>query len=391
MIATQQLSAQYGNEAAAVVVACRIFVGSATVAEFQDLVSSNGFDWRTFYRLAGMHHVRPIVFKAIHTADIPDETRQKLQQISKRFALRNLDHARELVRLSKLFAAQPITAVPYKGSVLGLKYYKDLTLRESSDLDFLIDTGEKHILALRNVMKGTGYVDKSDIPERFLKTYLKYSREYSFDMMEGDERKFHAEFHWYAASQVFDFDKPMPNAVLFENTGSMNLLNEQVSTLSDEANLLSIVLHHGLNQKWGQMKYVMDMCMLLQHSGGLDMDRVRSIAQKYGFVKPLELGLFLSAEIMGVAVEGALHQPADARYYQDALFVEKAGDKTLGSMLSEGLKIRDGFAAKSRLIVKYLIYALAPSILDYRFVRLPRVLYPIYAIIKPIRLLLSRR
>lgn len=391
MIATHQLKAQYGNEAAAVVVACRIFVGTATVAEFQEVVSVNGFDWRAFYRLAGVHHIRPIVFKAIHTADLPDDIRQKLQQMSRRFALRNLDHARELVRLSKLFAAQHITAVPYKGSVLGVKYYKDLTLRESSDLDFLMDTGAKHVLALKEVMAGAGYIDKSDIPESFLNTYLKYSREYSFDMMEGEERKFHAEFHWYVASQVFDFDRPMPNKVLFESAGSMDLLNEPVKTLSDEGNLLSVVLHHGLNQKWGQLKYVMDMCMVLQHSKELDLDRVRGIVKAYGFAKPLELGVFLVAEMLGVKAGEGISPPTDAQHYHYALFAEKTGDRKLSGMLREGLRIKDGFAARCRLVLKYIIYALAPSILDYRFVRLPRILYPLYAIIKPIRLLLSKR
>lgn len=389
MIATERLRAQYGNEAAAVVVACRIFVGTATVAEFQEVVWVIGFDWRTFYRLVGVHHVRPIVFKAIHTADIPGDIRQKLQQMSRLFALRNLDHTRELVRLSKLFAERHITAVPYKGSVLGQRYYKDLTLRESSDLDFLMDTGAEHIAALKQVMASAGYMDKSDIPVSFLNTYLKYSREYSFDMMEGEERKFHAEFHWFVASQVFDFDRPMPNKVLFESAGSMDLLNEPVRILNDEGNLLSVVLHHGLNQKWGQLKYVMDMCMVLQNSKGLDLNKVRRVTKEYGFAKPLELGLHLAEEILGVKVGEGIDPPTDAQHYQDALFAEKAGERTLRGMLSEGLKIKDGFAARCRLVLKYIIYALAPSILDYRFVRLPRILYPLYAIIKPIRLLLS--
>lgn len=390
MIATETLIEEYGHEVAALVVACRIFVGSASVAQFQHVVSVTGFNWDNFYLLAGRHSIRPIVFRAVHTCNIPEDIKQKFQQISRRFALRNLDHARELVRLCKLFREKHINAVPYKGAILSQKYYGDLTLRESSDLDFLIDTGAGHIDSIRRLMLEGGYADRSEIPPGFLQTYLKYSREYSFDMMEGDERKFHAEFHWYAASQVFDYDRPLPNAVLFKQMMIVDLLHEPITALGDDGHILSVVSHHGLNQKWGKLKYVLDMAMLLKNSDPTGQKMAKATAEEYGFAKAFHLGFYLAEAILGIEVEGKEAPPADAKDYLTSLFADKKGQKRIGKMLAGGLKIRDNPAAKYRLVYKYMVYALAPSILDYRFIKLPRVLYPLYAVIKPIRLLIAR-
>ena len=47
----------------------------------------------------------------------------------------------ELLKLVELFAASRINAIPFKGPVLAAAVYKDLSLRQFSDLDVLVQPG----------------------------------------------------------------------------------------------------------------------------------------------------------------------------------------------------------------------------------------------------------
>src|SRR6185437_10668770 len=217
MITTDDLKRDFGNEVSAIILVCRVFSGTSSDEELTTFLHSNNIDWPLLYRIATIHQVRPVIFKVLYRFEIPGEIKEQLQTDCKRIAFHNLEHAKELVRVYDLLESSGINAIPWKGSIFCLEYYKDIGLREFSDIDFLIHPDIKDLETIKNVFSKTGYADKTDIPRDFLDTYIRHAREYYFDFYQNDHRKFHVEFHWSTASQVFDFPTPMHNSILFKD------------------------------------------------------------------------------------------------------------------------------------------------------------------------------
>jgi len=68
---------------------------------------------------------------------------------------RNLLLTAELLRLLDLFAVHGIAAAPFKGPVLAASAYEDLSLRQFSDLDVLVN--RRDILKAEGLLASQGY------------------------------------------------------------------------------------------------------------------------------------------------------------------------------------------------------------------------------------------
>ncbi len=385
MIAASELKRDFGTEVAVIILACRAFAGTANEDELKEFLQSNVTDWQLLYRIAAIHQLRPVVFKVLYKVDIPNEIKEQLQNDCKRIALHNLEHARELTQLYGRIEDAGITAIPWKGSIFCMRYYKDIGHREFSDIDFLIKPELSDLKAIKHVFENSRYIDNTAIPDDFLKTYFKSAREYYFDHYEDGERKFHAEFHWSTASQVFDFPTPMPNTLLFKGTEEINLFGKKITILNDTHHLLAMVAHHGLNQRWEMLKYTMDLVMLLKN-GAPDPKEVTEASKTYGFNNALNIGLYIAEHLIGIKSTIPYTSPKNGRKYLETMLssLNKARKGTSDTLLLN-LKIKDSFADQVKMTGKYLRYATTPSVLDYKFIKLPRGLYFLYAFVKPIR------
>src|SRR5439155_25185376 len=82
----------------------------------------------------------PLVYRSLcgFTEDIPKLTLERLGQAYQRNAQKNLWLTYKLIRILDCLKSNGIAAIPYKGPVLAETVYKDLALRQFSDLDILI-------------------------------------------------------------------------------------------------------------------------------------------------------------------------------------------------------------------------------------------------------------
>lgn len=391
MIGIDELKREYGTEVSVIILTCRVYTGTAADEELSIYISEQNVDWHLLYRYVAMHQLRPVVFKVLHKHNVPPEIKEKLQADCRNITFRNLEHVKEMVRVYDLLNRSGVSLVPWKGSVFSIDNYKDIGMRESSDIDFLINADVATIKKIQAAFSNTEYTDGTDIPGDFMNTYVRNAREYYFDLFNGDTRKFHVEFHWCVASQVFDFPRPIPNSLFLAHTRNTELMGKQINVLTPTYHTIAIVAHHGLNQRWELLKYVMDLAMSINNSDETNWHEIETVSKTYGFNRALNLGLYITDTLLGIKPPLEYQKPKNAEWYMHKMLaaIRKERLKTADTLL-ENLKIKDNAADKLTMMMKYLRYAASPSILDRRFLKLPKALYLLYALVKPIRIIAGR-
>ena len=98
-------------------------------------------DWNYLFLLARRHAVLPLLYSSLNrtAADVvPDSEAQRLQKYFLENSARNVLLTAELCSLIERLSRNGIEAIPYKGPMLALFAYNDLSLRRFVDLDIMV-------------------------------------------------------------------------------------------------------------------------------------------------------------------------------------------------------------------------------------------------------------
>src|SRR5262245_24893314 len=126
-------------------------------------------DWEILLKLAAQHCVRPILFKSLKTAcwhSVPQEIQRQLTFFNRVNVQKNLLFTRELLRLIDLFNENSIRIAAFKGPVLTYAMYDDLSLREFSDLDIIVQ--ETDLSKAEDILIARGY--QADFGDRHFRS-----------------------------------------------------------------------------------------------------------------------------------------------------------------------------------------------------------------------------
>ena len=126
---------------------------------------------------------------------------------------RNLFLTKELLNLLTLFETHQIAAIPFKGPVLAASVYKNLALRQFSDLDLIIH--KQHVAKARELLISHGYRPQFDLNDSQETAFV---RSYPAQCFERDDGKVVVDLHWTMTSRDFGF--PLEPERLWEQHGS---------------------------------------------------------------------------------------------------------------------------------------------------------------------------
>jgi hypothetical protein len=93
------------------------------------------------------HGVIPLLYQSLSTTcpeAVPKTNLAQLRDYSHSNALHNLFLTKELLKLLNLFESHSIPAIPFKGPVLAVSAYGNLSLRQIGDLDILVRERDYH-------------------------------------------------------------------------------------------------------------------------------------------------------------------------------------------------------------------------------------------------------
>jgi hypothetical protein len=295
---------------------------------------------------------------------------------------RNLRLTRMMDWVFDLLSAEGIAHIPIKGPVLAERLYGDTALRQFTDLDILIHPQD--YLRCHQVITAAGFEAKfpHGVGEERWLLRADTAQPYTY---KGDI----LDIHWAIAG--VGIIHPLRSDHFWQHLEHTQLGGRGVLSLNPE-NLFLMLCIHGTKHMWRKLAWIADLARFTETYPDFDWVGALDRAAAVGFQRLLNLGLHLAVEIGGAHIpphvvptydreptlEKLANQAMDIisgetaatgepnfRYYQQAR--ERLGDRTYSS----------------------LFRAFVPKQADWLAMPLPKFLYPLYYLLRPVRLMIE--
>lgn len=349
--------------------------------------SPSGVDWGYFCRLVSAHTVTPQLCRLLADSGdrlVPPAVYEVLQKNFSLNAKRNLFYASELVRLINLFEKSGIRAVAYKGPLLSLKAYGDLSAREYVDLDFLIRREDLPEVE-RILVDACGYRLKAKAPFVREEAYLR-----SYALCQDDlgrlEGQVQLDVHWQVVPAGI-----VPrrfNKRLWNSLQEISLGGTRIKTFSAEDTLLILCIH-GAKHQWERLSWVCDVAQVLR-SSFIDWDRLIREARSLGCQRILFLGIHLAKTVGDVPVPPEVFRRIEADLTVARLadwIQERIWPKTEAATIWEWAKFLCQARERVWDRIRFLFcLAVHPTEGDGESMSLPGWFLPAYYLLRPFRL-----
>ena len=344
-------------------------------------------DWDYLLWEAEENSITPLLerhLSAIAPGAAPPAAQEQLKKTCRANTVRCLYLTAELINILRLFQAQNIPIVPYKGPVLAAQAYGDVALREFEDLDIILR--QRDIPKAHEIIVSLGYKPKFDWILSPGAAASLVPGEYNY---RDEARRAMVELHTEITLRHFP-TKPDLNAFI-RNLAPVKLSDRDVLTFTAE-DLLPMLCIHGSKDFWERLSWIADVNELVQSHPALDWDRVLQFTRPLEATRMLNLGLALASSVLGAALPAELR----ARVQADRV-AGKVAAEVRARLLARPFRTLDAagrFHFRRRMLVEKLAgwryamrLAVVPSEDDWQMVRLPGALAPLYIALRPLRLL----
>lgn len=349
-------------------------------------------DWSYLLQLALQHRVMPLLswqLNAICPEAVPKATLEQLRGYFHANAQRNLFLLGELFRLLNLFQVHTIRAIPFKGPVLAVLTYGNLSLRQFGDLDFLVH--KQDIRRATRLLVAQGYHTANQLDG----DHEEGSPLSKYHVFVRDDGRVKVDLQWQISGKFFSFQLSAER--LWERLEPISLAATTVLNLPPE-DLLLLLCMHGCKHLWERLRWICDVAEFIRVHQEIDWERVMDQAGSMGSERMLRLGLFLAHDLLGAT----LSDPVLRRVQADPVVKSVAGEvrpKLFADIperpgdverlifyfrMRKGWRDRLGYS--SGYLVQYLRIALVPSAKDRALLPLPAFLSFLYYLVRPIRM-----
>ena len=360
----------------------RAFIGSDSGP--LDLSVPDRLNSECLLRAANFHRVVPLAFKTVSRLDpkhlsapILEYFRRELQVIT----LQSLGMTAEMLRLVNLLEAAKIPTVVFKGPALSIQAYGDLFTRQFSDIDLIVRTTDFD--TARSFLCSHGYTDNGVVSHAC--NLFHHERRTAVDLhrLVPGPLGF-AGTKWVA----------MDSESLLERAVYLPFREYRIRTLQTEDLLLALCIH-GAKHAWERWIWLFDIAALIARHPLLDWDQLARRSQEYGIAEPVYLSLRLTETVCGRslppgALKGLGRRPAIEKLVPGLNSAIVQDPNLLRSNLRQYL-LPFQTLTTSRDRMRYFLLLLqkriAPTAADRESLRLPRNLWFLYFLIRPLRLL----
>jgi hypothetical protein len=350
-------------------------------------LAGQDLDWEYVLSEAAENSIVPLLSKSLREAAedlISAAIAEKLREASRANSIRCLFLSAELARILQLFRAESILAVPYKGPVLAVQAYGDVTLREFEDLDIILS--QKDLPRAHLILQQQGYEPR--FPRILSKDAVSalVPGEYNY---RDKSRRVMVELHTELTLRHFPVVPDIP--ALAGRLFSINVAGAEIFTFTPEVTFVLLCLH-GSKDFWERLSWVADIAEMASSHPALDWEEVYRLADSLCSTRILHLGIGLASEILGgefpaFVAERAGKDPAAVD------LVRKVSNRLLSRYFPRLNSVRR-FEFRRRLVpgawqgMRYSArLTLVPTEDDWEMVQLPPALSPLYLLLRPLRLL----
>lgn len=344
-------------------------------------------DWHYLFLLARRHAVLPLLYRGLENVDgLPEDFRAQLRDEVRKNATRNTLLAGEMARLARLFEAEGVPLLAYKGPALAQQAFGDITLRRFVDLDVIVRRRDARRAG--ELLRSLGYEKPSGLTtshEEFLlrrQHNLAYTRDGGLMIVE---------LHWEVAPA--HFAAVAVGEGVWERAAHVKLFGAEVRCPSPEDLLLALVVH-GTKHLWERLAWVCDVAALVNSHPGFDWPHVQKLAREARVRRMLGLVLRLARDLAGAEVPEGLFDGSDDEILSELSVEVTAGmfsstePEPIGFVRNVRFNLRARDHLRERL--DYLRFILTPTDGDLAAVRLPAGMSFAYYLLRPLRLALKR-
>jgi len=230
---------------------------------------------------------------------LPGHLRDSWTNEFRAIARRNLWMAGNLVALVKFFDADGIPLLPHKGPLLAQAAYRDLAMREFSDLDILVHAGDlPHTLTL---LAKHGYTPVSELAWLSPQALLHWTGEITCTSPHGPS----VDLHWRLTPPHYPVQ--LDAEKLWRFATSISIAGTRIPTLAPEA-LLVLLAVHGAKHAWECLGWLADIAWLLESPQRPDWNRALAFANEVGCARPALLAASLLADLYAVDLPDAVRE-----------------------------------------------------------------------------------
>jgi hypothetical protein len=349
---------------------------SKTPLSLESQIDLKRIDWDRLLSIARKNRVRSLVHNGFAQSSIknliPIWVVEKLKEVHIERTIINMRHAKELKEILGYLSEKGVHPIPYKGLILGQSAYSNLSLREMSDIDMLIDI--KDFATIEMLMLSRNYVPTVQMSNAFKPTYFKQNFEYNFDLYDGEQRLFHVEPHWEIGSVRWQTNLNYHD--ILPLTKRATFLGEEINHLTAEGLLLTTSLHHGGDELWSSIKYICDIAAILQSSKHtMDWKYLFDKTDQLKVTNIILLGIALSVKFFDSPIPQDVEKRIQNRKIRkhanrvEMQLVQMNHKKSISSYLEHArfhFSLRANYSTKIRVVYHHLTQIFVPTIFDHQ-------------------------
>lgn len=343
-------------------------------------------DWSFLREFALQQGVLPQLYLRLKTLEdnqvpkrIPVDEMKELKALYLANAKRNLRLARLFLSIFDLLSGEGIQLIPIKGPILAEYLYCDTSLRQFTDLDILIQ--RKDFRRTYQTLTKAGFIPCFPMSHDEETWLLRSDWEHQF-IFKGDI----LDVHWAVAQKGVRY--PLKEARFWENLHAVDLYERRFNSLSPE-NLFLMICVHGTKHQWAKLIWIADLARFIKANPAFDWHKIIKLSTKLGFHRSICLSLLMAERFGGVQLSPEINGRLRTDIVIEQLSQEAFAAILSGSPDAENTKI--GYYLRSRERIRDRAYFILdqtfiPKQIDWQTISLPAVLYPLYYLIRPIRL-----
>jgi len=351
---------------------CRTQLEEENKLKIESLINNTNINWDYLLELASMHRLVPLLYWHLKSFDLNVESHllEMLKTLFEMNTNKNLLFLGELFKIIEAAKINNITIIPFKGPILAILVYKNLSLRQFDDLDFFVHQNE--VKATKKIINSFGYMSKLDLTKNEEKFYIKTQREFKF---YNPNKKINIELHWRLIGLSFFFRDD-----IFRNPASyiLKIQNKEVSILENEL-LFILLCVHAAGHRWERLNWLCDISEMVK-SQDLKWDLIFSKAEELGVKRILILNLLLANDLLGMKIPDFIKHDINVKNELNGIIFQIkqsifCNEKNLYSKATLRLKIREKNIDK---IMDFFRITFLPTNKEYASLKIPISLFPLY-------------
>ena len=342
-------------------------------------------DWDSLLQIAVKHGVMPLLYlnlKQVKTElNEPEQFTARLRLAFQRNMSHSLRLTEELFNIINHLRQANLRVIPFKGPVVSFLAYGDIILRQSGDIDLLVQ--RERLSNIEAVLEEHGYQRQHPYTVAQEKRFLQVDCQHVFYNTEKDMT---IDLHWEFAPSYWGIR--LNTEELWGRAQPTLVENTWLESLAPEDNVLVLALS-AAKDLFNRLIRLNDLAGFIQRHPDLDWPLISERANATGISRMLEVSLCLISDLWHIPLPQAVADlSADGQSVQA---LTRQAHRWLSQQIpAQGFKnsLLPAKLMNSRQnrLKFYLRLAFTPTLEDWQFIKLPESLAFGYYFLRPLRL-----